>query len=119
MTHDAEHETFDDGAIEKQDVDHAESASVLEEDAIEAKRVLRKIDFRLIPLLLMLYTLTFLDRVNIGNAAVWNLESDLHMKGYDYNIVVLGRSSIFPGVRPAFVPFPILTASVLHSLHPA
>ncbi|KAL1887322.1 hypothetical protein Sste5346_010304 [Sporothrix stenoceras] len=88
MTHNTEHDTFDDGAIEKQDVEHAESR-LFEEDPLEARRVLRKIDFRLIPLLLFLYTLTFLDRVNIGNAAVWNLESDLHMKGYDYNIVVL------------------------------
>lgn len=92
MARDAEIEAFDDPALEKQDVDHAESASVFEEDTIEAKRVLRKIDLRLLPLMILLYTLTFLDRVNIGNAAVWHLESDLHMKGYDYNIVVLGRS---------------------------
>ncbi|CAK7235029.1 hypothetical protein SCUCBS95973_009132 [Sporothrix curviconia] len=89
MANNTEAETFDDGAIEKQTIDHAETASVFEEDAAEAHRVLRKIDLRLIPIVLMLYTLTFLDRVNIGNAAVWNLETDLHMKGYDYNIVVL------------------------------
>ncbi|CAK7234957.1 hypothetical protein SBRCBS47491_009126 [Sporothrix bragantina] len=80
---------FDDGAVEKQAIDHAETASVFEEDEREARRVLRKIDFRLLPLLIGLYTLTFLDRVNIGNAAVWNLKSDLHLVGYDYNIIVL------------------------------
>ncbi|KAI5857497.1 major facilitator superfamily domain-containing protein [Durotheca rogersii] len=58
-------------------------------DSIEAEKVLRKIDWRIIPLLQFLYMLTFLDRVNIGNARLWNLESDLQMTGYDYNIIVL------------------------------
>lgn len=44
--------------------------AIHEEDAIEAKRVIRKIDWRLLPLVTLLYTLTFLDRVNIGNARV-------------------------------------------------
>lgn len=59
------------------------------EDPVEAKRVMRKVDYRLMPLLMMLYTVTFLDRVNIGNARLWNLERDLHMEGYTYNITVL------------------------------
>lgn len=62
-----------------------------EYDAAEAKKIIRKVDWRLIPLLMFLYTLTFLDRVNIGNARLWNLEKDLGMTGYDYNIVVLGE----------------------------
>lgn len=61
-------------------------------DPAEAKRIMRKIDWRLIPLLGLLYMLTFLDRVNIGNARLWNLERDLGMDGYDYNIAVLGLS---------------------------
>jgi len=40
-------------------------------------------------MLMMLYTVTFLDRVNIGNARLWNLEKDLHMKGFEYNIATL------------------------------
>jgi hypothetical protein len=52
-------------------------------DATEAKKIIRKINWRLIPLLVFLYALTFLDRVNIGNARLWNLEKDLHMAGYD------------------------------------
>lgn len=78
---------------EKHDVGHIEAndaSEEVEEDPIEAKRVVRKIDMRIIPLLMFLYTLTFLDRVNIGNARLWNLERDLKMSGYDYNIVVLG-----------------------------
>ncbi|KAI5927905.1 major facilitator superfamily domain-containing protein [Camillea tinctor] len=58
-------------------------------DAAEARRITRKIDWRIIPLLQFLYMLTFLDRVNIGNARLWHLERDLGMEGYDYNIAVL------------------------------
>lgn len=83
---------------EKKGFDHMEKTergSVVEADEafdpVEAKRIIRKIDWRLIPLLTLLYTLTFLDRVNIGNARLWNMEKDLGMEGYDYNIVVLGK----------------------------
>lgn len=63
----------------------------IETDPVEAKRILRKIDWRIIPLLQFLYMLTFLDRVNIGNARLWNLEKDLGLSGYQYNIIVLGE----------------------------
>lgn len=63
----------------------------IETDPVEAKRILRKVDWRIIPLLQFLYMLTFLDRVNIGNARLWNLEKDLNLSGYDYNICVLGE----------------------------
>lgn len=63
------------------------------DDPVEARRITRKIDYRLVPMLMAMYTLTFLDRVNIGNARLWNLEEDLGMSGYDYNIVVLGTSN--------------------------
>ncbi|KAI0893387.1 MFS transporter [Annulohypoxylon nitens] len=77
--------------LEKQNLSHSETPTREEEiiGPLEAKRILRKIDWRIIPLLQFLYMLTFLDRVNIGNARLWNLERDLKMSGYDYNIVVL------------------------------
>ncbi|KAL7625890.1 High-affinity nicotinic acid transporter [Parahypoxylon ruwenzoriense] len=79
--------------LEKQRMAHAEAPTRDEEDAttdsIEAKKVLHKIDWRIIPLLQFLYMLTFLDRVNIGNARLWHMERDLGMSGYDYNIIVL------------------------------
>ncbi|KAL2012356.1 hypothetical protein VTN00DRAFT_5074 [Thermoascus crustaceus] len=68
-----------------------ENGSTQEEadDSIEARKIIRKIDWHLIPLLTLLYSLTFLDRVNIGNARLWNLERDLNMTGYQYNIAVI------------------------------
>ncbi|KAL4756727.1 major facilitator superfamily domain-containing protein [Aspergillus foveolatus] len=49
------------------------------------KRVLRKMDLRLIPMLALLYLLAFLDRGNIGNAKIEGMLDDLHMSGSEYN----------------------------------
>ena len=88
----------DDVAGEKQLYDHMEKSDdaasvdargIPVDDPVEAKRIIRKVDWRIIPLLMFLYTLTFLDRVNIGNARLWSLEEDLGMSGYDYNLAIL------------------------------
>lgn len=70
-------------------IDDPQSMTAQAEDPIEVKKIIRKIDYRLLPLMIFLYTLTFLDRVNIGNARLWHLERDLGMTGYQYNIAVL------------------------------
>ncbi|EEY23499.1 conserved hypothetical protein [Verticillium alfalfae VaMs.102] len=67
------------------DTDHQPS----DVDAVALRTLTRKIDLRIIPLFIFLYTITFLDRVNIGNARLWHLEADLGMAGYDYNLAVL------------------------------
>ncbi|TLD34771.1 high-affinity nicotinic acid transporter [Venturia nashicola] len=54
-------------------------------DTKSTNRLLRKIDFALIPFLSLLYLLSFLDRTNIGNARLAGLEASLHMKGLAYN----------------------------------
>lgn len=77
---------------EKQDFAHIEGydGEPMEYDAKEARRIRRKVDFRLLPILITLYTLAFLDRVNIGNARLWHMERDLDMTGSDFNIAVMG-----------------------------
>ncbi|GAA5830862.1 hypothetical protein JCM11251_001101 [Rhodosporidiobolus azoricus] len=52
----------------------------------EEKKLVRKIDYKLIPFLSLLYLLSFLDRVNIGQARLAGLEADLNMSGNDYQI---------------------------------
>ncbi|KAL8775825.1 MAG: hypothetical protein Q9194_003601 [Teloschistes cf. exilis] len=52
------------------------------------KRVLRKCDLHVLPILYTLYMLSYLDRINIGNARIEGLEKDLGMSGNDYNIAV-------------------------------
>ncbi|KAI1961918.1 hypothetical protein LOZ58_002995 [Ophidiomyces ophidiicola] len=54
----------------------------------EAKRVLRKVDLRLIPLLAFLYLLAFIDRGNIANAKIAGMETDLNMHGSQYNVAL-------------------------------
>jgi hypothetical protein len=52
---------------------------------IDEKKVLRKMDLRLIPMLALLYLLSFMDRGNIGNAKIENLVEELNMTGGQYN----------------------------------
>lgn len=54
----------------------------------EAHRALRKCDYRLIPLLGVLYLVAFIDRSNIGNARIAGMEEDLNLQGMQYNIAV-------------------------------
>ncbi|PCH41172.1 MFS general substrate transporter [Wolfiporia cocos MD-104 SS10] len=56
---------------------------------IDEKKVVRKIDLRVIPVLCVLYLLAFLDRVNIANAATFGLKSDLKLVGDQYNTALV------------------------------
>ena len=66
-------------------VDHAgvEAAAI---DPVAEKKLLRKIDVHLIPILWLLFLCAFIDRINIGNARIQGLEADLGMAGSDYNM---------------------------------
>jgi len=55
-------------------------------DEKATRRLVRKIDMRLLPFLALLYLLSFLDRTNIGNARLAGLEKSLHMEGLNYNV---------------------------------
>ncbi|GKU05194.1 tartrate transporter [Fusarium langsethiae] len=52
---------------------------------LDEKKILRKMDMRLIPMLALLYLLSFLDRGNIGNAKIEGLQEDLNMTPDQYN----------------------------------
>jgi hypothetical protein len=54
---------------------------------IEAK-ILRKLDFRLLPPLWFLFLISFVDRGNIGNAKIQGMDQDLKLKGNMYNTAV-------------------------------
>ncbi|KAI5123157.1 hypothetical protein M0805_000860 [Coniferiporia weirii] len=64
-----------------------DSRSSLDEfDTEEDRRLLRKVDWRLLPILTLLYLLSFLDRSNIGNAKIDGLATDLKVPGANYNV---------------------------------
>jgi MFS family permease len=49
------------------------------------RRITTKIDLHIIPFVIVLYLMAFLDRVNIANARAFGLEKDLGMTGVQYN----------------------------------
>lgn len=57
-------------------------------DRAAEKRLLRKCDLHVVPVITVLYMLAFIDRINIGNARIQGLENDLRMKGDNYNIAL-------------------------------
>ncbi|KAJ6781704.1 hypothetical protein PWT90_05709 [Aphanocladium album] len=48
------------------------------------KRVLFKTDIRVVPLVMLLFLCSFLDRTNIGNAKIIGLEDDIHISPSQY-----------------------------------
>ncbi|KAL4886409.1 major facilitator superfamily domain-containing protein [Aspergillus karnatakaensis] len=52
------------------------------------RRVVRKCDIHVVPILTALFLFAFLDRINIGNARLLGLEEELNMKGHQYNIAL-------------------------------
>jgi len=50
----------------------------------EARKVIRKIDYNLLPLCFILYTFSVLDRSNLGNAKLAGLSKDIDIGGNHY-----------------------------------
>ncbi|KAJ5091972.1 allantoate permease [Penicillium alfredii] len=57
----------------------------------EARRVLKKIDRTILPLLFVTYMLNFMDKIILSSAAVFGLRDDTHLVGQQYSWV----SSVF------------------------
>ncbi|KAL5334402.1 major facilitator superfamily domain-containing protein [Aspergillus crustosus] len=57
-------------------------------DPVAEKALLRKLDMWIVPPVILLYLLSFLDRVNIGNARLYKMEEDLGLVGDQYQIAV-------------------------------
>lgn len=70
-------------------------------DAAATKKLVRRIDWHLIPFLACLYLLSFLDRTNIGNARLETLEKDIGLSNLQYNDAL---AIFFPFYVAAEVP---------------
>ncbi|KAM0717210.1 hypothetical protein Q7P37_007062 [Cladosporium fusiforme] len=86
-------EKLDKSADHIDDVEDQKNAQHAEEsepafDPKETKRILRKVDVRLIPVLALLYLLAFLDRSNIANARVAGMNDELGLTGSQYNMAL-------------------------------
>jgi hypothetical protein len=69
--------------IEKTEGQTIESFEVFTPE--EEARVIRKLDYRLLPFLFLLYSLSVLDRSNLGNAKLAGLSKDIDIRGDRYN----------------------------------
>ena len=49
------------------------------------KKILKKLDFRVVPMLWLLFLISFIDRGNIANAKIQGMDEELHLVGNDYN----------------------------------
>jgi hypothetical protein len=56
-----------------------------EREAIEL-RLRRKIDLRLMPMIILMYILNYLDRNNIAAAKLAGILTDLHLKGVEFQV---------------------------------
>lgn len=78
------------------------------------KRLLRKVDIRLLPTLIIMYLLNFLDRSNLAQARQGSLEKDLNMSGTDFN---LATSIFFVGYLVMQLPSNLLLTKLRPSLY--
>ncbi|KAI0876511.1 allantoate permease [Hypoxylon argillaceum] len=78
------------------------------------KRLMRKVDVHLLPLLILMYLLNFLDRSNLAQARLGTLEQDLGMKGTDFN---LATSILFVGYLLMQLPSNLLLTRVRPSVY--
>lgn len=110
------------------EVDHVKQATVIPTDSWVAqfnsrdeewrkaatKKLVRKIDTRLLPFLIVMYLLNFLDRANLAQARQGDLEKDLGMTGTDFN---LATSIFFVGYLLMQLPSNMLITRVRPSLY--
>ncbi|KAL3417689.1 hypothetical protein PVAG01_10699 [Phlyctema vagabunda] len=68
----------------------ADAHAMKEKEAtlMDEKALIRKVDLRLVPIMMVLYLVSFLDRVNIGNARLYGLEEDLGLKGSQFQVCI-------------------------------
>lgn len=81
---------------------------------VRTNKLLRKIDLHLLPFLILMYLLNFLDRSNLAQARQGTLEKDLGMVGTDFN---LATSIFFVGYLLMQLPSNMLITRVRPSLY--
>ncbi|KAK2629871.1 hypothetical protein QTJ16_000691 [Diplocarpon rosae] len=79
-----EHNNYDDGNAPNANA-HLDDFNVVCPSHTTEKKLMTRIDLRVIPCLCILYLLAFLDRVNIANAKSFGLATDLDLKTIEYN----------------------------------
>ncbi|KAI9041318.1 MFS general substrate transporter [Aspergillus affinis] len=55
----------------------------------EEKALVRKIDLYLLPMIWIMYLLSYMDRTNIGNAKISGMEEDLNLSSNEYSVALV------------------------------
>lgn len=66
-------------------VEIAEEGNAILEDPVQLKKLVRKIDLTIAPLLAAVYFLQFLDKTTLSYTAVMGIRTDTHLVGQDYS----------------------------------
>ncbi|KAI2605593.1 MFS general substrate transporter [Hypoxylon sp. NC1633] len=72
----------------KATVEELEKGSAIQVSSIDknlTRKVLWKLDTRILPVLAILFLCSFLDRTNVGNARLYNLEADINITDHQYD----------------------------------
>jgi hypothetical protein len=75
---------------------HSSSASMADDagpiDPKAERALLMKLDLCIYPVLFVIYMMSFLDRINISNARIEGMLTDLDLKGNEFNIALFVRA---------------------------
>ena len=74
--------------VSEKSVDTSSNRALTPVDPAAERKLLLKIDLALMPILFLLFLVSFMDRTNIANAKIEGLEKSLNMKSNQYNIAV-------------------------------
>jgi hypothetical protein len=64
---------------------NSHAAANIETSTIDIKKLRRKIDWHILPLMFLCYTMQFLDKVILNYAAVMGLQKELKLKGNEFS----------------------------------
>lgn len=65
--------------------DYRDQQTITLPPGVSERKLITKIDLRVIPALSVLYLLAFLDRTNVANAAIFGLQKDLGLTATQYS----------------------------------
>lgn len=75
-------------SVEAGFADNAPTSTPPKLDPSLERKLLLKVDLRVVPALWFLFLVSFVDRGNLGNAKIEGLEDSLGMTGNDYNVAL-------------------------------
>lgn len=76
------------GPIDDSKVGDAAVDTHVDWDANEEKRLVRKMDLRIFPIMIVLFILNFIDRNNFANARLQGLEEDMNLSDVEYQTCI-------------------------------